>query len=127
MEKCMHCGGDMVLTSVDYKGQEIWQCFNECEIEKGIKRVKEFEDSISHEERMRDYHARLNRFLAELHKKTSHCWIFKNGEHCPGVVVRTDEKADGPYGHFCPVCDQSLRYNPRYGEGKWDDLAKKFK
>lgn len=128
MEKCKNCGADMVLTSFDSKGGESWQCFNECELEKGIKRVQEFENSISYEERLRDYHESLNRFLAELHKKTSHCWWTSRPDRtrCPGIVVRTEETRDGPYGNFCPVCGYSLRYHYRYGEGKWDDLAKRF-
>jgi hypothetical protein len=51
-------------------------------------------------------------------RKTSHCWKFD----CPGVVRRTPETKDGPYGNFCPVCNRSLRLHPEYGEGMPLDL-----
>ena len=50
--------------------------------------------------------------------KTSNCWTTVSyGSPCPGVVLRTPQTADPPYGHFCPECGHSLRDNPIYGVG----------
>ena len=58
--------------------------------------------------------------------KQTHCWTFRaDNTHCPGVVARTLDVQDGPYGHFCPECRHSLRYHPYYGQGRPGDLALK--
>jgi hypothetical protein len=86
----------------------------------------EFEDSdpMSPEELAQDGMDLINSDLTYDLTKTSHCWTtWSYGSLCPGVVLRTPQTADPPYGHFCPECGSSLRYHPHYGKGKLGDLA----
>jgi len=109
--KCDRCGGDLELLDVEWDGTEIWVCKNDCTItEEVIERL---------------YEAGLAEILSQ--PETSHCWTCNGkGKHCPGLVERTEETADGPYGHFCPKCGRSLRHHPVYGEGMPKDLAKRY-
>jgi hypothetical protein len=114
MLPCHKCGSE--LDPYDQFGNPYATCSKGCE--------SESKDPMSPEERLQDDKDSLNNDLHIDFTKTSHCWTpGPGGFLCPGVVLRTPQTADPPYGHFCPECGSSLRYHPHYGKGKSGDLA----
>ena len=116
--RCPYCKEEMTVT-IDEFGDTITFCENDCAFWETARELEKLQELKGYEEgpppppwAIRDI-------------QTSHCWVVENGRHCPGTVVRVKEKADYPYGHFCPVCGMSLRYHKYWGEGKPGDRANK--
>ena len=124
MRVCEHCGKEK--DPFDKYGNEGWICPNECEVEKLIDEYRNEEAAKSDEQLAAEAEDMLNGQLHLAAVKQTHCWTSKaDGTHCPGVVERTLDAQDGPYGHFCPECRHSLRYHPYYGQGRPGDKALK--
>jgi hypothetical protein len=118
MPNCQYCGSELEPLPTLSEAEAVWWvCPNNCEFDALPKPTLE-EILIGAETALRYPEP----------TPTTHCWTSSgNGTRCPGVVVRTEETRDGPYGNFCPVCGYSLKYNPIFGEGKPKDMAKKWK
>lgn len=127
MPVCEYCGKELTkLIEFDYQGNEVWECPNDCAFLRASERIKQQEDAKSHDELVAEYEILLARYIADTTKQSTHCWTFRrDGTHCPGVIYRTEETWDRPYGNFCPVCGHSLRYHPYYGQGCPGDLGKR--
>jgi hypothetical protein len=115
MPKCEDCDSELEPLPTLFEGQAVyWVCPKQCEAEALLP--------YTLEEALADAEMALS---PPEPTPISHCWTFNiNGTHCPGVVERTEESRDGPYGNFCPVCGYSLRYHWYYGEGNLGDKAK---
>jgi hypothetical protein len=104
-----------------------WFCPIDCEFENCPEHYVDPLQQMSDKEIEAMHDAALAATFPDDTIKTSNCWVFRyNGSKCPGVVERTEETRDAPYGNFCPVCGHSLRYHPELGEGKPKDMAKRW-
>ena len=122
MSVCEHCGTE--LDPFDHRGNEGWICPNDCAFWNAVKQLHNEENAKSKQQIAAEAEDMFNGHSYPTTVKQTHCWTFKaDGTHCPGVVKRTLEVQDGPYGHFCPECRHSLRYHPYYGQGRPGDKA----
>ena len=124
MPVCEYCGAE--LDRFDHRGNEGWICPNDCAFWKLVEDIRNDEIAKSEEQIAAEAEDIINGHLYSARVRQTHCWTFRaDGTHCPGIVKRTLEVQDGPYGHFCPECGHSLRYHKYYGEGQPGDKALK--
>ena len=124
MSVCKYCG--TALDQYDHCGNEAWVCSGDCAFWKGVEELRNEENAKPDAQKAAESENMLNGHLFPVSVKQTHCWTFRaDGTHCPGMVKRTLEVQDGPYGHFCSECGYSLRYHSYYSEGRPGDMALK--
>jgi hypothetical protein len=121
MAICNDCFTELI--TVDAHGNE--SCPKLCWLRNAVDPLSNEENENSGVQKAAESEDKLNGHLQPASVKQTHCWTSRGGIHCPGIVKRTLEVQDGPYGHFCPECGHSLRYHKYYGEGRPGDKARK--
>jgi hypothetical protein len=125
MPVCEYCGTE--LDQFDHRGNEGWVCPKDCAFWKMVEKLRNEENTKSDAQKLAESEDFINGLEYPSIVKQTHCWTFReDGTHCPGIVTRTPDTEDSPYGHRCPECDHSLRYHKHYGEGGPGDLAQRY-